>query len=394
MRGKRETQPPMFFAINVEDRVRPDHPLRPLKKMVDEELARMGGLFDAAYSDTGRPGVPPERLLKALLLMAIYSVRSERQLAERIDTDLLFRRFLDMDPAEAVFDATAFTHDRPRLEKHGIVGAFFQGVVRRAMDAGLTSDDHFSVDGTLIERATPRSRASSRSRRRGSRTGRTGKTGKATTAALRASNAEVDFHGKKRSNDTHASTTDPEARLYKKGDGQATKLYHAGHAVAENRNGLVMAVDVTEAAGDAEPATPNRRRRCRCWTRWANNSASGPRRWPPTRATTAGPSSWNWRGGGCARTCRRRTAPSAGPSPTSARARRRSRPAGACADASGPRDTASANAAARRSRKSSGWLKTVAGLCGTKLVGRWKIRQQLQLAAAAYNLLRIRKLAA
>ena len=151
MRGKRDTQPPMFFAINVEDRFRADHPLRPLMRMIDEELARLSPLFDAAYSAEGRPGVPPERLLKALLLQAIYSVRSETQLVERVDTDLLFRWFLDMDPAEPAFDQTAFTRNRPRLERHGVVAAFFDGVVRRAMRAGLCSDDHFSVDGTLIE---------------------------------------------------------------------------------------------------------------------------------------------------------------------------------------------------------------------------------------------------
>ncbi|HEX8324329.1 MAG TPA: transposase [Tepidisphaeraceae bacterium] len=117
--------------------------------MIDEELANMSAVFDAAYSGTGRPGVPPERLLKALLLQAIYSVRSETQLVERIDTDLLFRWFLDMDPAEDAFDQTAFTHNRPRLEKHGIGAAFFDGVVKRAMACGLTSDEHFSVDGTL-----------------------------------------------------------------------------------------------------------------------------------------------------------------------------------------------------------------------------------------------------
>lgn len=146
MRGKPDTQLPMFFVIDVERRIRADHPLRPLKRMIDEELVTMSRLFDAAYSGTGRPGVPPERLLKALLLQAIYSVRSERQLAERIDTDLLFRWFLDMDPAEAAFDQTAFTHNRPRLEKHGIVAAFFDGVVKRAVTSGLTSDEHFSVD--------------------------------------------------------------------------------------------------------------------------------------------------------------------------------------------------------------------------------------------------------
>jgi transposase len=151
MRGKPDSQPPMFFAICMEDRVRQDHPLRPIKRMVDDELSRMSRQFGAAYANTGRPSVPPERLLKALLLQSLYSIRSENQLCERIDTDLLFRWFLDMDPAEPMFDATAFTHNRPRLEDHGLTAAFFDGVVRQAMRAGLTSDDHFSVDGTLIE---------------------------------------------------------------------------------------------------------------------------------------------------------------------------------------------------------------------------------------------------
>src|SRR3974377_68800 len=151
MRGQRDRQGGMFYVIDLESRVRADHPLRAIKKMVDAELARMGHLFNRAYSDTGRPGVPPERLLKALLLQALYAIRSEAQLLERIDTDLLFRWFLDMDPAMDAFDPTAFSHNRPRLEAFGIIQRFFGGVVRRAMDEGLTSDDHFSADGSLIQ---------------------------------------------------------------------------------------------------------------------------------------------------------------------------------------------------------------------------------------------------
>src|SRR5829696_1390598 len=150
MRGRRDPQPSLFYALDVEDRIRPDHPLRPLKAAVDRLLAGSSDRFDAAYSQTGRPGVPPERLVKALLLMALYSVRSERQLIERIDTDLLFRWFLDMSPEEPAFDATAFAHNRPRLDEHGLTAAFFQAVLGRALAAGLCSE-HFSVDGTLIE---------------------------------------------------------------------------------------------------------------------------------------------------------------------------------------------------------------------------------------------------
>src|SRR5271165_1931657 len=133
MRGKKDRQPNMFYALDVEDRIRPDHPLRAIKKLVDEDLSRMGQVFNKAYSDTGRPSVPPERLLKALLLKALYSIRSESQLVERIDTDLLFRWFLDMDPATDAFDQTAFTHNRKRLDDHGITAAFFGQTVKRAL---------------------------------------------------------------------------------------------------------------------------------------------------------------------------------------------------------------------------------------------------------------------
>ena len=146
MRGRRDPQGCLFYAIDLEDRVRPDHPLRSIKVTADRILAGLSDRFDAAYSRVGRPGVPPERLVKAVLLMALYAVRSERPLVDRIDTDLLFRWFLDMTPAEPAFDATAFTHNRTRLDEHGLTAAFFQA----ALAAGLCSD-HFSVDGTLIE---------------------------------------------------------------------------------------------------------------------------------------------------------------------------------------------------------------------------------------------------
>src|SRR3974377_1783397 len=159
MRGQRDRQGGMFYVIDLESRVRADHPLRAIKKMVDAELARMGHLFNRAYSDTGRPGVPPERLLKALLLQALYAIRSEAQLLERIDTDLLFRWFLDMDPAMDAFDPTAFSHNRPRLEAFGIIQRFFGGVGRRALGEGATHDHPFTADGARTpppRTATPR----------------------------------------------------------------------------------------------------------------------------------------------------------------------------------------------------------------------------------------------
>jgi transposase len=151
MRGRKDPQAQLFCSINVESRIRPDHPLRPLKRKVDEILSALDGRLDRAYRQTGRPNVPPERLLKALLLMALSSVRSERRLCERIATDVLFRWFLDMSPEDPVFDPTVFTHNRPRLDEFGITGAFFGAVVAQAKNAGLSSDEHFSVDGTMIE---------------------------------------------------------------------------------------------------------------------------------------------------------------------------------------------------------------------------------------------------
>lgn len=384
MRGRRDNQPPVFFAIFIEDRIRLDHPLRPLKKMIDQELAKMSTLFDSAYSSVGRPSVPPERLLKALLLQAIYSIRSETQLLERIDTDLLFRWFLDMDPAEDAFDATAFTHNRPRLEKHGLVAAFFDGVVRRAMAAGLTSDEHFSVDGTLIEShgsiKSFKAKDGSDDRSNDDQNG------------FKPRNAEVNFHGQKRSNATHASRTDPEARLFRKGNGQPAKLYHTGHAIAENRHGLVMSVLVTAATGDAEPAAAEamvdtlRDQLKVCVKTLGSDKGydSGPHLMAledkgvePHVAMKAGPV------GG-------RTA--------LARIHADRRPGIAARQRMRQRTKETGYAISQRCRKKIeevfGWMKTVAGLSRTRLVGRWKIQQQMQLAAAAYNLVRIRKLAA
>lgn len=381
MRGQQESGRLMFFAIQIEERIRADHPLRPIKSMVDEELGRMSRLFDTAYANTGRPGIPPERLLKALLLQALYSVRSENQLVERIDTDLLFRWFLDMDPAEAMFDATAFTHNRPRLEEYGIIASFFEGVVRRAMKAGLTSDEHFSVDGTLIESyASLKSFVPKGVSDRGPHDDGRG---------FKPRNPEVNFHGQKRSNATHQSTTDPEARLYRKSDGQAAKLYHLGHAITENRHGLVMAVGITEARGDAEPAAAQTmlermKRRLKLEPRTLGGDKgydSGPfliameqrdiRPHVPTKAGKIGGIS-----------------PRKKQDEPLIKARQRMR----------RREATVGYRMSQRCRKkieeAFGWIKTVAGLVRTRLVGQWKLRQQMQLAATAYNLVRIRGLAA
>jgi transposase len=377
----------MFYAIDVERRVGADHPLRPIKRMVDEELAAMNGLFEHAYTrDNGRPSVPPERLLKALLLQCLYSIRSETQLIERIDTDLLFRWFLDMDPAQEAFDQTTLTHNRPRLERYGIVAAFFDGVVRRAMKAGLTSDEHFTVDGTLIE-----SHASMKSfvRKDGSDDDNDDGNG------FKPRNAEVNFHGQRRGNATHASNTDPQAKLYKKSDGQAARLYHMGHALAENRHGLLMGVCISQAAGDAEPAAAlalvdqlRHRQGVRVATLGSDKGYDrGPyllelerRNVQPHTAMKAGDV------GGI--TMRMRPS----------RRRKIDRPTIEARQRMRRRQRTRGYRLSQRCRKkieeAFGWIKTVATLARTKLVGQWKIAQQLHLAAAAYNLVRMRKLAA
>jgi len=381
MRGKKPTQLPMFFAIHVEDRIGPAHPLRPIKKRVDEELAQMNPLFDEAYANVGRPSVPPERLLKALLLQSLYSVRSEAQLIERINTDLLFRWFLDMDPAQEVFDATAFTHNRPRLEKHGIVAAFFQGVVKRAMKSGLTSDDHFSVDGTLIESyASIKSFVPRESKDRGDGPDDNG---------FKPRNEAVDFHGQKRCNDTHQSTTDPEARLFRKGNAPAARLYHLGHAIAENRHGLVMAVELTSALSSAEPQA-------------ATGMLDRMKKELGLNPTTLGADKAYDSGAFLLELESRQVRPHV--------ATRQNKIAGSGGKSVEQRGLIEARRRMRRREKgvgygisqrcrkkieeAFGWIKTVAGLCRTRRVGRWKIKQQMELAATAYNLVRIRKLAA
>jgi transposase len=370
----------MFFAINVEDRIGPAHPLRPIKKMVDEELARMNPLFEKAYASVDRPSVPPERLLKALLLQSLYSVRSEAQLIERINTDLLFRWFLDMDPAQEVFDATAFTHNRPRLEKHGIVAAFFQGVVKRAMKSGLTSDDHFSVDGTLIEsHASIKSFVPRESKDQGEGGDGNG---------FKPRNDAVNFHGQKRSNDTHQSRTDPEARLFRKGNAPAARLYHLGHAIAENWHGLVMAVELTPALSSAEPQAATgmldrmkKELKLQPTTLGADKAYDGGafllelegrqvRPHVATRQSKIGGTGHKTKAQLPLIAARRRM-------------RRREK----------TRGYSVSQRCRKRIEEAFGWIKTVAGLCRTRLVGRWKIKQQMELAAAAYNLVRMRKLA-
>jgi transposase len=241
MRGISEKQSIMLTLISTENRVPKDHPLRPIKRMAEEELQRLSRVFDQMYSSVGRPSIAPERVLKSLLLIALYSVRSERQFCEQLDYNLLFRWFLDMNMVEESFDPTVFTKNRERLLNHEVGRLFFDAIVRKAREARLMSDDHFTVDGTLIEAWASlksfRPKAEEKSQR---------------PSDEDPGNPTVDFHGEKRSNKTHESTTDPESRLMRKGRGKEAKLCYGAHVLMENRNGLLVDFEVTKATGTAE----------------------------------------------------------------------------------------------------------------------------------------------
>jgi transposase len=385
MRGHSIPQGKLFFTIDVESRIRADHPLRLLKRTVDDILKGLGEQFAAAYSQVGRPSVPPERLLKALLLMALYSVRSERQLVERIDTDLLFRWFLDMTPDDPAFDATAFTHNRPRLDQQGLTATFFEAVLRRAIQAGLTSDEHFSVDGTMIESYAstksfrPRDEERSQEPEQGEKS--------QDSNGFKPRNVEVNFHGQKRSNLTHASRTDPEAKLYRKSPGQEARLCHLGHALTENRHGLVMAVTVTEANGTAEETAA-----LEMLDRLHQRLGKKPATLGSDKGFDSGPYYLELEARGIVpHSAMIETKPA-----QERHLRAGKRPAFEARCRMRERLLTEAYRLSQRCRKKVeecfGWIKTVAGLARSRHVGRWKLRQQMEIAAAAFNLVRMRKL--
>jgi transposase len=238
MRGDDQDTGAMFSYLSPEARVRPDHPLRPIRRMTDAALDRLSRRFDRLYSDMGRPSIPPEKLLRALLLQVLYTIRSERLLMEELDYSVLFRWFVGLGMDDPVWDATSFTKNRDRLLSGDVAEAFFQEVMAEARAAGLLSDEHFTVDGTLLA-----AWASQKSfRRRDTPPDEPDDPG----------NPSVNFRGEARKNDTHQSTTDPDARLYKKSSGSEARLVYLGHLLTENRHGLVVDACVTTATGTAE----------------------------------------------------------------------------------------------------------------------------------------------
>jgi len=240
MRGTDTKQGSMLCLMSPETVVPTKHPLRRIKVLADAALAELSPAFDAMYSTEGRPSIPPERLLKATLLMAFYTVRSERLFCEQLDYNLLFRWFLDMDMIEESFDHSTFSRNRDRLIEHDIAKRFFAQIVDQARRAKLMSDEHFTVDGTLIEAWASLKSFKAKGKRKNQ------------DPPDDPGNPNVDFHGEKRSNETHESTTDPEARLARKSNGTTAKLSFSAHALMENRHGLLVDLRVAEANGRAE----------------------------------------------------------------------------------------------------------------------------------------------
>jgi transposase len=358
MRGIDHPQGHLFSYFSPEDRVPVKHPLRDIKRNADVVLKELSPVFNAMYSDTGRPSIPPERLLKSLLLMALYSVRSDRLFCEMLDYNILYRWFLDMNLDEASFDASSFSKNRERLLSHNVSQRFFDAVVKVARKQGLLSDEHFTVDGTLIE-----AWASMKSFKP--------KAGQDTEPPDDPGNAAVDFHGQRHSNDTHASTTDPESRLYRKGRGKESKLCFAGHALMDNRHGLCTDLDITPSVGTTEPQAAQtmlarqRRKRIHPKTLGADKGYH-------TRAFVE-----HLRG----KSIRPHIAQITG----------RTTPG---LDGRTTRHATYVISQRKRKRVEEifGWLKTVAGMRKTRFRGIARIQQQAHFAAAAYNLLRISKL--
>ena len=383
MRGQTDRQLPLFHTFEVEDRIRQDHPLRDIKRRADRILASLSPQFDAAYSKTGRPSVPPERLLKAMLLMALYSIRSERQLCEQIDLNLLFRWFLDMQPSDEAFDPTTFTKNRERVETHGLIKTFFDAVVAEALLKNQCSE-HFTVDGTLIESFASAKSFRPKDKEKDGKDDQDPPDGN----GFKPRNPDVDFHGQKRTNQTHQSKTDPEAKLYRKGDFCEAKLSHMGHLLAENRHGLIMNVTASEANGTAE---------CEATLEMLEDLTVTHGRTPTTLGGDKG-----YDNGEFFQELEARGivphVPLAYPVADLAKKQKKKRLSGILArHRMRKRLKSKAYALSQRCRKKVeecfGWLKDIAGLRRSRLVGRWKLKHLLEISAAAFNLIRLRRLA-
>lgn len=362
MRGSDESSGSLFSYVNLESRVRGDHPLRAIREIANSALSDLSKAFEALYTDFGRPSIAPEKLLRAMLLQAFYGIRSERQLMERLEFDLLFRWFVGVGVDDAVWDHSTFSKNRDRLLEGEIAAKFLAAVLAQRQVKRLLSSDHFSVDGTLIE-----AWASIKSFRRKD-SGDDDRPGP-------GRNAERNFDKEKRCNETHQSTTDPEARLYKKGDGQPAKLCYMGHALMENRHGLAVDGGISQATGTAEReaalALIDRRRKRRRITLGADKAYDVTPFVHELRERSITPHIAI--DGHLSTTGKRRKTAVDG---------RTTRHAGY--DIS--------QRCRKRIEEVFGWVKSSAGLAKVKLRGRARVDAAFTLALAAYNLIRLPKL--
>lgn len=366
MRGQVDKQEPMWVHFSVEARIPADEPLRKIKGLVDARLAALSPQFERAYGTIGRPSIPPEQILKALLLRVLYSIRSERALVHQLNWNLLFRWFVDLAPDAPAWDATTFTKNRERFEAHGLVRAFFDGVVDEARAQGLVSEEHFSVDGTLIQ-----AYASMKSfqKKDGSRR---------PPSDDDPSNPTVNFRGEKRSNDTHASTTDPEARLAKKGDGKEAKLCHGASVLMENRTGLCVDATVHDPAEEARMAGPLVRATRTRLTLEDGVTVGG------DKGYAGGPALTALEAAGAVPHVPIDTRP-ADPTRDGADARLRAY------RRKHTKGYASSQWIRKRVEEIFGWAKTVGGQDRTRFRGRWRVAWSFLLTMTGYNLLRIAK---
>jgi transposase len=355
MRGSDDRTGSLFSFVDLEVRVPKRHPLRKIREIVNDALAALDGEFSKLYASEGRPSIAPEKLLRASLLQAFYSIRSERQLMEQLDYNLLFRWFVGLGVDEPVWVPTVFTKNRDRLLDAEVAAKFMAAVLAHREVKPLLSNDHFSVDGTLVE-----AWASLKSFRAKDGSDEPPGPGR---------NGERDFHGEKRKNDTHASTTDPDAKLYRKSSNTAAKLSYIGHALAENRHGLIVEVDATKATSRAE-----REAALAMIERYSPGSER--------RLTLAADKGYDTRGfvAACREMC---------VTPHVAAKVRHS-----AIDARTTRHAA--YAVSQRKRKlieeAFGWAKTIAGMAKVKVRGLDRVRHCFTLAMTAYNLIRMPKL--
>jgi len=366
MRGSDERSGSLFSYVDLEARVRADHPLRTIREIANGALADLTGEFASLYPRRlGRPSIAPERLLRAMLLQAFYGIRSERQLMERMEFDLLFRWFVGLGVDEAAWDHSSFSKNRDRLLEGEIAAKFLSAVVSQPKVKRLLSSDHFSVDGTLLE-----AWASIKSFRR--------KDGGDHDASGPGRNAERNFHKEKRSNETHRSVTDPEARLYRKGDGRPARLCYMGHALMENRNGLVVGGRVTSATGTAEreaalALVDRARTSSRRITLGADKAYDVAEFVTALRARTVSPHI-----------------------AIDGHVRVTGRPRKTLIDRRATRHPGYglSQRCRKRIEEVFGWVKGAAGLAKVKLRGRLRVDTAFKLALAAYNLIRLPRLLA